>query len=301
VLTFLTPESGNTDDLRTINAGVAGDVIILAPASGPNQTIRVRHKALAGGNIALADQRDRWLIQQEDMLRLVFNGSYWCEDVKYPPFLSFNYQNEWAEVASAATFQQLNMAAGTGGGAGALSNANDNEDIYVSQAIAAAAGTIGGRKSSTFNLVRRAHNPVFECVMKTYSDITNIRYWIGLCQAAPTNVDTLAASTAGFFFRYSTIAGDAGWTAICNDGAAQSAGALVAAIAPSTRYTFRIRVDDASGQAWFSVNEGPEVMVSSNLPAQSQDLGAAVLAITTGANLKAIAISRYGCRFSGLR
>jgi hypothetical protein len=298
VMHFLVPESGTSDDLRTISGGVAGDVIVIAPASGSTSVIRVRHKALAGGNIALSDQRDRWLVQQEDMLALLFNGSYWCELSKEAPSTGLLYQNSWFERASAATFESVGVAAGTNGGAGALTNANDTEDIYVSQAIAATAGTIGGRRTTTFNLVRRAYNPIFEAVIKTPADITNMRFWVGMFGAAPTNVDTLA--THGIVFRYSTVAADAGWMAVCNDGSIQSTPSFVSSIAANTRYTFRIRVDD-TGSAWFSVNEGGEVQAFTNLPASALDMGAGCIGITTTASAKSMIVGRYGVRWPGIR
>lgn len=285
------------DDLDTINGGAEGDDLFIELAAAAH-AVRVRH---AQGNILLTDKRHRWMQPGgHSGFRLVYDGTYWKEHLPAPATPAFHHANFWGEVASAATYAQMAMAAGTNAGAGAVSNSNDAEDTYVSQAVAATTGTFGGRKTSTFNLVRGAHNPVFEAIIRTGPDITNSRFWIGLFQQAPTNADTLAASTAAYTFRYSSVAADGGWMAVCNDGTNQSVASLVAAIALSTRYKLRIRVDSVAANVYFSVNDGAEVSVVTNLPGSSVDLGAFVGVITTTNSAKAIAIARYGCRYPGI-
>lgn len=101
------------------------------------------------------------------------------------------------------------------------------------------------------------------CVMRTdITAITGNRYWFVIgASSAPGNVDTLGS--AGIGFRYSTVAGDAGWIGITNDGT-QSATASVANIAINTRYVLRIR--KVSGTVFFSVNGGAEVSTSTHVP-----------------------------------
>lgn len=285
------------DDLDTISGGVEGDVLVLQPSSA-GQVVRVRHNV---GNIYLALEQHRYLNDVRKSLALQYEGTKWSELVMNSPhdqLPGLGAAKFVREVAAAATFEVIGMTAGTSTGAGALTNANDDVDTYVSQAIAAVAGTFGGRRSTTFNLTRRGHSPVFEAIFKSDATNTNIRYWIGIFQAAPTNVDVLASATAALAFRYSTVAADTGWMAIANDGATQSTAVLVAAIAADTRYKVRIRMDQSVGAAFFSVNGGPEVQVSANLPGVSVDLGLVVTAITTTATAKAMRISSYGAVFA---
>lgn len=283
------------DDLDSISGGTEGDVLYLASVAS-NRIQRVR-SMVVGGNIRLADPLGyRYLDVQKGVL-LIYDGSYWVEHNAAPAPPTIGGGNHWYERASAAAFESIGMATGTSGGAGALTASNDDNDIFVNQAIANVAATVGGRKTTTFNLTRRAYNPIFEAVFRTGSDITNTRIWAGLCSAAPGNVDALGA-IYGFFFRYSTVAVDTGLMAICSDGAAQSTAVQIATIAASTRYLLRIRVDNNTGIAYFSVDNGPEIPISANVPTASQEMGAAVLAITTTATAKNIAISRYGCRWN---
>jgi hypothetical protein len=289
-----TEGSAASDDLDTISGGAAGDVLAVSGANAA-RVVRVRDGSSGSGNIRLVGSAYRHLnAGSEKHIVLVYNGTNWVETMGAPglPGLVQRGGNGWYERASSAAWASVGIAAGTGGGAGAVTASNDDEDSYVNQAIAATAGTFGGRRTSSYDLTRMAHSPIFECVLRTGSDITNVRYWVGLLAATPTNVDTLATSAAAF--RYSTVAGDAGWVGACSTGSAQTVSASVGAIAAGTRYVLRVRTVPGVSAAYFSVNEGPEVAVTTNLPASSTALGACVLAITTTATAKNIAISRYG-------
>lgn len=290
-----TESSLATDDLDRVNGGTEGDLLVLT-AAALNGMVRVRSGAV-GGNIKLADPTGfRWL-DTKTALILTYDGTDWIEHKAPPSLPVVGLGNYWSERAAAATLEAIGIAAGTNGGAGAVANANDDTDTYTIQTIAASAGTVGGRKTTTFNLVRRAYNPTFEAVIKTGTDITNVRYWIGLCSAAPGNVDSLGA-IYGCFFRYSTVVPDGGWVAINSDGSAQSSPVQVSSIAANTRYVMRIRIDTVSGIAYFSIDNGPEYQISANTPGASQDMGACVLAITTTASAnKGFGISRYGVRW----
>jgi len=289
-----TEASAASDDLDTISGGTAGDVLTISGASAA-RVVRVRDGVAGTGNIRLVQPGGyRYLGLADQQMTLVYNGTNWVEHLAAvsAPRLVGRGGNGWYERAAAATWASVGIAAGTLGGAGAVTASNDADDTYVNQAIAATAGTFGGRRTSSYNLTRLAHSPVFECVLRTGSDITNLRLWVGVFAATPTNVDTLLTSAAAF--RYSTVAGDAGWVGVVSTGAAQTVSATVGAIAASTRYVLRVRTVPGGSAAYFSVNDGPEVAVTTNLPVSSTELGACVLAITTTATAKNIAISRYG-------
>jgi hypothetical protein len=124
----------------------------------------------------------------------------------------------------------------------------------------------------------------------TASDITNIRYWVGITAASPTtDTDTLASGTAGgaLMFRYSTAAGDGGWVGYTSNGAGTThVSATVLAIAASTAYKLRIRfVRAGTPTVFFSVNDGTETAMTANLPAtgNAQFIAIGVCTKTTAA------------------
>lgn len=321
------------DQLDTINGSADGDVLRIQVVSAA-RVVQVRHNV---GNIYLAGEADIYLDDVRKALELVYDStnSRWTERIQSPvvkgvisttpftalemrmpdsiisssggfagnnmPFLSIqprpDKRGRFAEYASAAAYASDGMAAGTNAGAGALTNSNQADSVYVNQAIANVAGTFGGRRSSTFNLWRRQYNPYFAALMRTDPTITNIRFWIGITQAQVTNVDALAINTAFMGFRYSTVAADPAWMAVCADssGAAQTNLTTGVGISASTAYLFEVYVDSSNGIVYFMVNRSTPVSIATNLPAVGTDLGWTVSAITTTATAKNILISRvYG-------
>ncbi|MBL8162451.1 MAG: hypothetical protein JNJ61_10735 [Anaerolineae bacterium] len=288
-----TEASATLDDLDNITGASEGAFIALQLANA-GRMVRVRHRGGGSGNIHFADMQDRLLWDTSQSIWLLYDGTRWVEPNlppnNLPPWKI--RENGWYEKAAAATYESVGIAAGTN--AIVPTASNDDSGTFVNHAITASAGTIGGRRTTTFNLVRRAHNPMFEALIRTGTVITEMRFWVGMFQAAPTNVDTLAASTAAMAFRYSTVAGDPGWVGVCNDGTSQSVTALVGAIAVSTVYRLRIWYDPAEARVFFQVNDLPPVSHNTNMPSLSTELGAAVYGITTTATAKNIANSYYG-------
>jgi len=307
-----------TDILTTINGFADGDILHLQTVSA-SRVITVAHDNGAGG-IYLADLSDRVLDDPHYVLELMYDDDTdrWVEQVTslsipyndeinttparfrslvlplnsyivgsnnqvrldFAPKLS--RRNYWSIRAAAATYSQNGIAAPTSTGAGAVTEANDTRSTFVSQAIAATAGTFGGVRTTSFDLVRTGHDPVFEAVIKTGSDITNMRIYVGIFEAGVTNTDDVAgAGTEAITFVYSTVRGDAGWRGLCSDGATQTLSGTIAAIAAATVYHLRIRVDSTAGIAYFSVDDGTEVAVSTTLPATTTEMGAEATAIKT--------------------
>lgn len=126
------------------------------------------------------------------------------------------------------------------------------------------------------------------------TDLTSVRIWIGFIGSGATIVTnaTLASSDAigtafapgwglgagqfGVAMRFSTAAADPGWVGVCgnDNGAArvQTVSGLVNAIAVNTLYRIRIRfvpngapLLPAIPRVFFSVNDGPEVVVAANV------------------------------------
>lgn len=289
----LIPSSGTYDTLTTINGGQDGDILIIRPQ--PGMAIRVQN----GAALALSGGRDRWLSSSDRSLMLHFSNNVW-RDVSPTNHLTPRpgFRNWWREKAAAATYEATGIASGTNAGAGAVTNANAADGTFVSQAIAASSGTFGGRRSTTFNLTRRAHEPVFTAVIKTGSPVTNLRLWVGLFSAMVTNVDTIAAGTQAAAFRFSTVAGDVTWRGICNDGTTQSSAVdSGVAVAENTKYKLTLRFTGSA--VGFSINDDVEFFVTTNLPATTTDLGFVVTAITTTNSAKSLDISDIYCEYLG--
>jgi hypothetical protein len=68
-----TESDAATDDLDTINGGSEGDVIFIRPASG-SRTVIIKH---GSGNIRVPGAVDISLVDADDGIVLVFNGSNW--------------------------------------------------------------------------------------------------------------------------------------------------------------------------------------------------------------------------------
>lgn len=132
-----------------------------------------------------------------------------------------------------------------------------------------------GDMTSTFGWID--HNPTIVVRLRTGTDLSAIRIWVGFKTNAFTDSDTM--STRGVAFRYSTVAADTGWMAVAFDGTTQSAAALVAAIAANTIYILKIVITGGGTNAAFSVNGGTVVNVATNIPTGSASAGSVKVAV----------------------
>jgi len=200
----------------------------------------------------------------------------------------------WMVNSAAATYQPVGVAAPTV--TVTASESNDVDSTYVNHAAAATAGTATGIISVTFDLVRTGYNPSFMALIRTGADITNVRIWVGLFSAAPT-LDQLGA-IQGVAFRFATGVPDSGWVGVTSNGVTPRVTPEIAPIAVNSRYLMKLRVDNTAGIAYFSINDGAEVSLNTNLPPATTELGYGVRIITTTATAKSIKISRVYCDFT---
>ncbi len=118
--------------------------------------------------------------------------------------------------------------------------------------------------------------------------VTTVRYWFGLTSANLTDTDTLGSAANGsIMFRFSTAAGDGGWVGATqlNGGANQTVTATILAIAAATNYRLRIRfVRTGTPTVYFSVNDGVETAVTTNIPATGSTYFP-IFGLTTKANV----------------
>ncbi|MEK6617668.1 MAG: hypothetical protein AABY90_03140, partial [Nitrospirota bacterium] len=205
-----------------------------------------------------------------------------------------NRRKFFLTTATATTYTSVGVSSTTN--TGTQTNANDSKTTWTNHATSATAGASGSVRSTAFTLVRRAHDPMFIAHVKTGVDITNLRIWAGLVSLTQSNSDTLDGQ--GFAFRYSSGAGP-NWFAATRDGATQTATNMGLAVAASTDYLLKFTVNSAAGTVTFTVNGGNSTTLSTNLPAAGTDLGFVVIAYTTTATVKNLAISRIYCEFTG--
>lgn len=106
--------------------------------------------------------------------------------------------------------------------------------------------------------------------VRTGSDITSLRLFVGLSKTEPGDTDSQSnlVDHVIAMFRYSTVAGDGGWRGMTFSGlgGAQSLSNTVAAIAASTEYLLRIRVSGNGTAIHFSVDGSAEQTITTNLP-----------------------------------
>ena len=120
---------------------------------------------------------------------------------------------------------------------GTIASADDSDGIWHSVTTAAAINSLAD-VVHTSN-IRTDWLPDVTVVIKTPSDITNLRMFFGLSTAFPNNDNQ--ASTDSALFRFSTAAGDTAWATNTANGAANTTTTGVAAFAASTVYRLRIQ------------------------------------------------------------
>jgi hypothetical protein len=91
--------------------------------------------------------------------------------------------------------------------------------------------------------------------------VAHVRYF-AVITTGNTSGDNLPGR--GYGFRFSTNASDAGWVGIVKDSA-QSTTASIASVVANTVYILRMR--KVGGTIYFSVNDGPETVQTTNVPA----------------------------------
>ena len=144
---------------------------------------------------------------------------------------------------------------------------------------AAAGGSVEGVREAAGSGLLTVFDPIADFLIRTGSDIGDVRIWVILLNGGTSfNSDTMGGGAwNGVGFRYSTVAGDAGWVGVTSDAATQTVSAKVADIAALTVYRLRVRIQDST--AYFSVNGGTEVAVSTTMPDDATLLRWAVIVV----------------------
>jgi hypothetical protein len=125
------------------------------------------------------------------------------------------------------------------------------------------------------------HLPIIRWHIKTGPLITSCRIWCGIMDTIPSAGSDTQAGQDGILFRYSTVAGDPGWMGFASKSLGGNAFSItsgpVATILPDTVYDLQIRVESVTSatqaRVGFSVNRGPELFLTANVPIIAQYVG----------------------------
>ena len=113
-------------------------------------------------------------------------------------------------------------------------------------------------------------DPTWTYIFQSGASVAAVRIWIVLSTGVTSDADELGAINY-MGFRFSTVAGDAGWLGVTKDGATQAlTAALGAAVTADTLYKLKLRKSGSS--VFFSVNDGAETEHTSNLPTATSQL-----------------------------
>lgn len=308
-----------SDDLAAINGGAAGDVLYLRIES-TSRPITVKHGlggifTYSGADVVLNRSSmlahfvfdptlTGWLLVSAGVSTLLLHGLSTPASQTPVTLLGLpdrvlvnNGQlrldvspglmasNRVSVRASGATIQG-DLAAITQ--AGVVASNNQSDTSYSSMTTGTAVGN-NSSWASTFDVTRRAYDPMIEMLIMMPSLLTLGRWFFGFFSQAPTNADNPAGSVIGL--RY--LAGDAGFKGICDDGTTLGVTSVLANVDPDTAYRLRVRVDGSGGGvAYFSVNGGAEVPLSTGMPGAGTNLGFGMYVYTDTTAARAVSFGR---------
>lgn len=306
-----TEGAATTDDLTTIGGGVEGYRLVIS-AANTARTVVIKHGT---GNLYTFSKTDISLDDADLTVEFQYDGARW-QQINGLPTKAAGYnsyripvgintisnmavRNRFDTRAAAATLAASGIVAPTISGTTTASASNDTDSTYINLLSGAVAGNSAGFFSTTYNLCRLSHNPIMRCLLRTGAagDLLNARFFVGFTSALLTTVDTIAGATEAAIIRYSTVAGDTGWTPVTKDATTQTLGSSIMAIAASTRYLFEIELDSANSRAIFTINNTAQVIIPSTLPASATELGLNFLLFTTAAAAKNWKFSRLAVEY----
>jgi hypothetical protein len=112
-------------------------------------------------------------------------------------------------------------------------------------------------------------------VMCYINRVTDIRAWIGFSTAISTNLTSsdTAPATKYAMFRFSTIAGDTHWQAICSNNSGTNTTIVDTGVTPDlAMHRFGIYFDDVNSQILFYIDGVLKATIATNLPASGNNL-----------------------------
>jgi hypothetical protein len=158
---------------------------------------------------------------------------------------------------------------GTGG---AITSFNDSTGEY-NDFSSATSGSPSGLRNTTGG-AQPQHLPRFSCRMKTGTDVSSQRIWVGQSTGTFANNDTPGATSgfSGGAFRYSTAAGDTKWQAVTFNGAADTVTDTGITVTTDTRYQFAIDYGSFATNIKFYINGTLVATNTATLPAATANI-----------------------------
>jgi len=135
--------------------------------------------------------------------------------------------------------------------------------------------------------------------MRTGSNITSLRYWIGLFNSSGvlSNDSMLTTATPGLAFRYSTNVPDTNWQAVSSDGSAQVVTDTGVAVVADTRFKFSVDFTDPASIKFY-INDAL-VATHTTVPATTDDLAFFMKGLSIGAVSRSIHCRKMALSISG--
>lgn len=193
----------------------------------------------------------------------------------------------WAQqIPASTTIASVGMTAPTTTGTATDLIATEGE--YISYASALLAGSVAGWNTGT--VTQLGFFPIMRTTVKTGTDITAQRIWVGLFSAVPTGTDTPTANLVAF--RYATITDTTAFWRVCvSNGSSTVTTATTVAVAVSTRYVFAIDASTA-GVVKFYINGILVLTQTTTLPVTTATLSAYATTTATTTTGKSLAIRK---------
>lgn len=254
-----TEASATYDDLDTINGGVAGDVLVVQSVT----SARVVVVKNGTGNIFL-NGIDVHLDNPNKALTLLFTGSVWILLGEAPQQIARKFAGVNFLDGGSAGF---GIPAFTSTGTATADPQTDG--MYTLYTSAGTTTSIAGLNSVGVTIQAR-HNPTLIAWLRTGSNISAIRTWVGFDSTGIFGIGDTPSSLSVATFRFSTVAGDAGWRPITSNGSSQTVGSAIGTVTANTAY--KLQVSIVNGVAYFSVNDSTPVAISTTVPAPTTNM-----------------------------
>lgn len=207
--------------------------------------------------------------------------------------------NPFAQASSFGYFSLDASAVFTGSGISASRVLSAGRQFAVTTNTAATTGNVTAISSVT-SVPLLVLDDDFDLTAEilTGPDVTNLRVWFGISSATIIDTTTLgSASNGSICIRFCPADGDAGWIGATQKNGAgnQTLTSSLGTVALSTIYLLRVRfVRAGTPTAYFSVNDGTEQSITTNIQAIGSTFNF-VFGLSTRANaLKSIGYSVIG-------
>jgi len=188
---------------------------------------------------------------------------------------------QWLKDVGAATFTVQGIPAPTidGAGAGSPASGDDSSGPWLTTITATATNSEGGLYFD-YARCRTDWNPEMVQTVKQGTNVTSIRYWVGLFSAAPGAVSDLTTIHGAAFVYDSAVHGTAFWRCVTGNASAQTETTTSVAINSGNVDLLWIRVTGNGTSVEFWIDGVLVATHTTNLPTTTQLMGPAARVTT---------------------